>query len=77
VNLFLSLSHKRKGYGKANVTPYMHITAYHVGFFLEKYGNIKQFSGQGKLQNTRTYTLGIEISLFLTLYCTFSCRKKQ
>ena len=47
VNLFLSLNHKRKGYGKANITPYMHVAAYHVGFFLEKYGNMKQFSGQG------------------------------
>ena len=32
------------------MTPYMHVTAYHVGHFLKKYGNIKQFSGQGKLQ---------------------------
>lgn len=47
--LFLSLGKKRKGFGKANVTPYMHATVYHVWDVIQKYGNIKQFSGQGKL----------------------------
>ena len=28
----------------------MHAAAYHVGYVLETHGNIRQFSGQGKLQ---------------------------
>ena len=32
------------------MTPYMHAAAYHVGYVLETHGNIRQFSGQGKLQ---------------------------
>ena len=37
------------GYSKANVTPYMHCTVYHVPGFMRKHGGIKTFTGQGKL----------------------------
>ena len=29
------------------VTPYMHILVFHVPEFIDKYGNVKQFSFQG------------------------------
>jgi hypothetical protein len=36
---FLQLGEFRKGYFKQHVTPYMHCFAYHVPFFISKYGN--------------------------------------
>ena len=36
-----------EGYQKKNVTPYMHCMVYHVPEMLKKYGNLRQFSGQG------------------------------
>ncbi|XP_074662584.1 uncharacterized protein LOC141915078 [Tubulanus polymorphus] len=46
VNLFLSLGSKRKGYKKANVTPYMHVLLYHVPFLIKEHGPISRYSGQ-------------------------------
>lgn len=34
----------------SQVTPYMHILVYHVPNFVDKYGNVKQFSCQGMLK---------------------------
>lgn len=48
MTLFLSLGGKLEGYGKANVTPYMHAMVYHVPRFMKIHHGIKQFSGQGK-----------------------------
>ena len=45
---FVSFSSKIDGHQKANVTPYMHIMAYHVPDFIRRFGSIRQFSGQGK-----------------------------
>ncbi|KAK3082818.1 hypothetical protein FSP39_006271 [Pinctada imbricata] len=44
---FVSLSSSLEGYDSKNVTPYMHILVYHVPHLLQKYGSIKQFTGQG------------------------------
>ncbi|XP_053374155.1 uncharacterized protein LOC123545375 [Mercenaria mercenaria] len=38
---------KRHGYHPSNVTPYMHVLAYHVPFFVKRYGGLSKFSGQG------------------------------
>jgi hypothetical protein len=47
IKLFLTLGKIRKGYAQKNVTPYMHCAAYHIQDAMDKYGNVKQFSGQG------------------------------
>ena len=49
VSLFLSLGTKCEGHHKKNVTPYMHALVCHVPEQINKYGNIKMFSGQGEL----------------------------
>ena len=59
-----------QGYQKKYVTPYMHCMVYHVPTMLTKYGNLRQFSGQG----TYTYTL-----LILCTYVTIGtlCRSGE
>ena len=52
ITLFLTLANKRKGYMNRNVTPYMHAAAYHLQDSLDKFENVKQFSGQGKTFST-------------------------
>lgn len=47
VKLFLSLGGIEEGYGKANITPYMHILCYHIPHFLRQEICIKRFTGQG------------------------------
>jgi len=47
VNDFVKLKAKDAGYKPRRVTPYMHIM-YHCPHFIRLYGNIKQFSCQGK-----------------------------
>ena len=42
----LSLDRVEEGYGKANITPYIHMMCYHVPFFLASTG-LKCFTGQG------------------------------
>ena len=37
-----------QSYQRKHVTPYMHIMVFHVPKMLRVFGNIKQFSGQGK-----------------------------
>lgn len=49
VNLFTSPNGKLKGYGKANMTPYMHAMVYHVSHFIKIHKGIKKFTGQVKL----------------------------
>ena len=46
MKLFLSLGGVEEGYGKANITPYIHMMCYHVPFFLASTG-LKCFTGQG------------------------------
>ena len=41
-----------QGYQRKHVTPYMHIMVFHVPKMLRHFGNIKQFSGQGKFKIT-------------------------
>ena len=47
IRLFLSLEKDCEGFQRKNVTPYMHALVYHVPIMIEKFGNIKKFSGQG------------------------------
>ena len=47
VNLFTLLREKKVGYKRANITPYMHATIYHISTFLHNYKTIKLFTGQG------------------------------
>ncbi|CAB4005933.1 Hypothetical predicted protein [Paramuricea clavata] len=51
ITLFLTLQHHRKGYANKNITPYMHAAAYHIQDVLDKFKNLKQFSGQGVEKN--------------------------
>lgn len=51
VNLFTSLRGQRKGYKRANITPYMHAMVYHVPIFLDRFKSIKVFTGQGVEKN--------------------------
>ena len=44
---FIAFSAELDGHQKSRVTPYMHIMAYHVPEMMKKYGNVRQFSGQG------------------------------
>ena len=48
VHDFVELGDLMQGYQRKHVTPYMHIMVYHVPKMLRVFGNIKQFSGQGK-----------------------------
>ena len=47
MKLFLSLGGIEEGYGRAKVTPYMHILCYHIPCFPKQESSIKQFTGQG------------------------------
>ncbi|CAB3998260.1 Hypothetical predicted protein [Paramuricea clavata] len=51
IELFCSLTLHVFVYRRDHVTPYMHIMCYHVPVFIEKYGSIKQFTGQGVEKN--------------------------
>jgi hypothetical protein len=42
----LTLKDKEEGYGKANITPYIHVLVYHVPRFFQNSG-VKIFTGQG------------------------------
>ena len=48
IKLYLSLSNKLLGYANKDITPYMHIMVFHVPRIIKRYGNLKQFSGQGE-----------------------------
>jgi hypothetical protein len=41
------LGNKEDGYGKHNVTPYIHMLCYHVPRFLKQEMAVKRFTGQG------------------------------
>ena len=47
VKVFCDLGNSVPGYGKAKVTPYIHVLMMHVPYLLRRYGNLQQFSGQG------------------------------
>ena len=47
VDLFLSLGSHYEGFQRKDITPYMHIFAYHVPVMIAQLGSIKHFSGQG------------------------------
>ena len=58
-----------EGFQRKHVTPYMHCLVYHVPDTIRKYGNLKQFSGQGMSTLTilcisrnlhLCYTIGVE-----------------
>jgi len=51
ITSYTNLKTLHMNYRPKYVTPYMHILSYHVGFFINKYGNIKQFSCQGKVNH--------------------------
>jgi hypothetical protein len=50
VTLFLSLGGTLEGYGKANITPYIHAMVYHVPRFMKMHNGIKQLSEQGNYE---------------------------
>jgi len=54
IKSFWTLGDECAGYKPHNVTPYMHIMAYHVPNFIRQYGSIKQFSCQGKISEVLT-----------------------
>ena len=43
----MTLSGRCEGHQKRNITPYMHAMVYHVPDMMKRFGNVKQFSGQG------------------------------
>ena len=47
VNNFLALGDRCEGFQRRSITPYIHIMVYHVPFMLKRFGNLKQFLGQG------------------------------
>ena len=51
IKLFLSMNGKREGYERRRITPYMHIMVQHFPMFLELYGSVKIFTGQGVEKN--------------------------
>ena len=51
IKIFLPLARHCDGYSKDRVTPYMHVLAYHIPYFIKKYGSIKQFSCQGMISD--------------------------
>ena len=51
IELFCSLRGVRQGYTRPRVTPYMHLIPYHLPFFVQKHGCLKQFTGQGVEKN--------------------------
>ena len=46
VNNFLALGDRCEGFQRCSNTPYIHIMVYHVPSMLQRFGNLKQFSGQ-------------------------------
>lgn len=51
IDLFCSLRGVRPGYTRPRVTPYMHLIPYHLPFFVQRHGCLKQFTGQGVEKN--------------------------
>lgn len=51
IDLFCSLRGVRPGYNRTRVTPYMHLIPYHLPFFVQRHGCLKQFTGQGVEKN--------------------------
>ena len=53
IETFSTLGEKRLGYAQERVTCYMHAAAYHIPNMVTQNGNLKQFSGQGKLKEIK------------------------
>ena len=51
IKLFLSMNGKREGYERKRITPYINIMVKHFPRFLELYGSVKVFTGQGVEKN--------------------------
>jgi len=49
IKSYTNLRTVHASYRPEYVTPYMHILTYHVPHLIRRYGNIKQFSCQGKI----------------------------
>jgi len=47
VNNFLALGDRCERFQRCSITPYIHIMVYHVPSMLKRFGNLKQFLGQG------------------------------
>ena len=56
MKLYVSLGEHYEGYSRKHVTPYMHIMVFQVPDMIERHGNIKMFSGQGKSMKLTMYT---------------------
>ena len=54
---------KMDGHSKSNVTPYMHIMAYHIPHQIDLYGRIRRFSGQGLFKLSRYSSLLSHLTL--------------
>ena len=63
VTLFLSLGGVLQGYGKANITPYIHAMVYHVPHLMRTHQGIRNFSGQGGYLKINTSTCNITMNL--------------
>lgn len=61
MTLFLSLGGTLEGYGKANITPYIHAMVYHVPHLMRIHNGIRKFSGQGKYINYNMFTESAQI----------------
>ncbi len=44
---FIAIGNKREGYSRSDVTPYVHIMAYHLPYLMRLHAGIKAFTGQG------------------------------
>lgn len=56
-----------KRYPKEDVTPYIHVFVYHVGFYLERFGSLEKFANYAiesqHFLNKKTHTNGYSIPL--------------
>jgi hypothetical protein len=83
IDCFADLGDERTGYKRERVTCCMHSAAYHIPNMVERYKNIKQFSGQGHHTNyteinTFISTLrNMDIDFKFQIYYIFRCRKEQ
>ena len=66
VNLFISLNEKLDGYGKVDITPYIHSMVYHVPQFMKLHKGMKQFSVQGTQQCKFVVTM---LTMIIIYYC--------
>lgn len=81
IDTFSTLGEKWIGYAKERVTCYTHAAAYHTPNMVTRHGNLRQFSGQGKLleflgkKNMATKVIKTRKPCFYKFY--FQVWKKQ